>query len=197
MTKEISAKQVKELREQTGAGMMDAKAALAESAGDTQKAIELLRKKGQLKAGKKAARATKSGIIDAYIHGEGRIGVIVEVNCETDFVARNQDFKNFAHDVALHIAASNPLYVSRDQVPGELVEKEKEIYKEEAKGKSAEIAEKMVSGKLEKYYKEVCLLEQPFVKDPDKTIQELVNEKIAVIGENIQIRRFARYILGE
>ncbi len=198
MTK-ITSEQVKILREQTGAGVMDAKAALAESGGDIAGAVEILRKKGVLKAGKKSDRATREGLIESYIHGEGRIGVLLEVNCETDFVARNQDFKALTHDLALHIAASNPLYISRENVPVELVEKEKAIYRESASsaGKQADLMEKIVEGKLEKFFQEICLLEQPFVKDPDITIKELVNQKIATIGENIQVRRFKRFVLGE
>jgi len=199
MENNISAKLVKELREKTGVGMMDAKGALTEGGGDLEKAIEILRKKGQLKAQKKADRETRQGIVHAYIHGEGRIGVLVEVNSETDFVARNQEFKNLVHDIALHIAASAPLYVSREDVPVKVLEKEKEIYAENAKasGKPGALLEKIVAGRIEKFYQEVCLLNQPFVRDQDITIQELVNQKIAKIGENIQVRRFARYMLGE
>ena len=199
MTAKINAAQVKTLREQTGAGMMDAKTALAESGGDVVAAIEILRKKGVLKAGKKSDRATREGLVEAYIHGEGRIGVLLEVNCETDFVARNQDFKALAHDLALHVAASNPLYVSREDVPVALIEKEKTIYREQmaAEAKPAAIIEKIVEGKLEKYFQEICLLEQPFVKDQDITVKELVTQKIASIWENIQVRRFTRYVLGE
>lgn len=199
MSHNVSARDVKKLRELTGAGMMDAKSALAESGGDMAKAKDILRKKGQLKAGQKATRETRQGMIDSYIHGDGRIGVLVEVNTETDFVARNADFKNLVHDIALQIAAQNPLYVSRSEVPAQRVEKEKEIYAETAKaeGKPAAIIEKVVAGRLEKYYQEVCLLEQPFVKDVDMTVQELINQKIAIVGENIQVRRFTRYVLGE
>ena len=199
MAEKVSAAQVKTLREQTGAGMMDAKAALSESGGDLAGAITLLRKKGVLKAGKKSDRVTKQGVIHAYIHGEGRIGVLLEVNCETDFVARNQDFKALVHDLALHIAASAPLYVSRDDVPSEIVEKEKSIYRDQVltEAKPANLIEKIVEGKLEKYYQEVCLLQQPFVKDEDVTVKELITQKIATIGENIQVRRFTRYVLGE
>ena len=199
MAEKISAAQVKLLREQTGAGMMDAKAALAETNGVVASAIELLRKKGVLKAGKKSDRITKQGLIHAYIHGEGRIGVLLEVNCETDFVARNEDFKGLVHDLALHIAASNPLYVSREEVPSVMVEKEKSIYLEQvqSEAKPAGIIEKIVEGKLEKFYEQICLLEQPFVKDSDVTVKELVTQKIATIGENIQVRRFTRYVLGE
>ena len=200
MAEKISAAQVKLLREQTGAGMMDAKAALAETNGVVASAIELLRKKGVLKAGKKSDRITKQGLIHAYIHGEGRIGVLLEVNCETDFVARNEDFKGLVHALALHIAASNPLYVSREEVPSVMVEKEKSIYLEQVQmnpPKADNIIEKIVEGKLEKFYEQICLLEQPFVKDSDVTVKELVTQKIATIGENIQVRRFTRYVLGE
>lgn len=195
----ITAKQVSELRDRTGVGMMEAKSALLEAGGDVEKAIELLRKKGQLKAQKKAARTANQGIIDAYIHGEGRIGVLIEVNSETDFVARNDEFKKLVHDLALHVAASSPLYVSRDQVPAELVAKEKEIYAERARaeGKPANIIDKITEGRVEKYYQEVCLLEQSFVKDQDITVRELVERSIAKIGENIQVKRFTRYVLGE
>lgn len=199
MTAKITGEQVKVLREQTGAGMMDAKTALQDAGGDLAGAVEILRKKGVLKASKKSERSTREGIVESYIHGGGRIGVLVEVNCETDFVARNEDFKILVHDLALHIAAASPLYVSRENVPLELAEKEKSIYREQvqAETKPANIIEKIVEGRLEKFYQEICLLEQPFVKDPDITIKELVNQKIAAIGENIQIRRFTRYVLGE
>lgn len=199
MENNISSKLVKELREKTGVGMMEAKTALTEAGGDADKAIEILRKKGQLKAQKKADRETRQGIIHAYIHGEGRIGVLVEVNSETDFVARNQEFKNLVHDIALHIAASSPLYVSREDVPAKVLEKEKEIYAEsaQAEGKPGALLEKIVAGRVEKFYQEVCLLDQPFVRDQDITIRELINQKIAITGENIQVRRFVRYVLGE
>ncbi|SHE93618.1 translation elongation factor Ts (EF-Ts) [Caldanaerobius fijiensis DSM 17918] len=196
---EITASMVKELRERTGAGMMDCKKALTEANGDMDKAIEILREKGLAAAAKKAGRIAAEGIIDSYIHGGGRIGVLVEVNCETDFVARTDDFKNFVHDIAMQIAAANPQYVSKEDVPVEVVEKEKEIYRAQAKneGKPDKVIEKMVEGRLEKYYKEVCLLEQPFIRDDSKTIKQLLNELIAKIGENIVIRRFVRFELGE
>ena len=199
MSSKITAGDVKKLREKTGAGMMEVKSALREAGGDTALALEILRKKGQLRAGKKTDRAVGQGIIDAYIHGEGGIGVILEVNCETDFVARSTEFKNLVHDIALHVAANSPLYISREEVPVEVVEKEKEIFAEAAasEGKSGGIIAKIVKGRLEKYYQDVCLLEQPFVKDQDINIQELVNQKIATIGENIKVRRFTRYVLGE
>lgn len=199
MKKEFSAGEVKKLREQTGAGMMEAKKALLEAGGDVAKAIEVLRKKGTIKAQAKAERSTKQGIVESYIHGEGRIGVLIEVNCETDFVARNQDFRNLVHDLALHVAASAPLFVSRTDVPAAVVEKEKEIYSAAAvaEGKAGNIVEKIVAGRVEKFFEEICLLEQPFVKDPDISVQDLITQKVAVIGENIQVRRFTRYVLGE
>jgi len=194
----ITATMVKELREKTGAGMMDCKKALTETDGNIDKAIEVLREKGLAAVAKKAGRIAAEGLVEAYIHG-GRIGVLVEVNSETDFVAKNQEFKDFVKDVALQVAASNPQYVSRDQVDPELVEKEKEILAKQAlnEGKPEKIIQKMVEGRIEKFYKEICLLEQPFVKNPDITIGELLIEKISKIGENISIRRFTRYEVGE
>jgi len=194
----ITATMVKELREKTGAGMMDCKKALTETDGNVDKAIEVLREKGLAAVAKKAGRIAAEGLVEAYIHG-GRIGVLVEVNSETDFVAKNQEFRDFVKDVALQVAASNPQYVSRDQVDPELVEKEKEILAKQAlnEGKPEKIIEKMVEGRIEKFYKEICLLEQPFVKNPDVTIGELLIEKISKIGENISIRRFTRYEVGE
>jgi len=178
---------------------MEAKKALLEAGGDVPKAIEVLRKKGMMKAQAKAERSTKQGIVESYIHGEGRIGVLLEVNCETDFVARNQDFRNLVHDLVLHVAASAPLFISRTDVPAAVVEKEKEIYSAAAvaEGKVGNIVEKIVAGRVEKFFEEVCLLEQPFVKDPDISVQDLITQKVAVIGENIQVRRFTRYVLGE
>lgn len=195
----ITADLVKQLRESTGAGMMDCKKALTETNGDMTKAVEFLREKGLAAAAKKAGRIAAEGIVDSYIHGEGRIGVLVEVNTETDFAAKNEDFKNFVKDVAMHIAAVKPEYIRREEVPSEQVEKEKEILKAQAlnEGKPEKIVEKMVEGRIDKFYKEICLLEQPFVKDPDKTIQQLLTEKIATIGENITIRRFVRFERGE
>lgn len=195
----ITAEMVKELRERTGSGMMDCKKALVESNGDMEKAIEYLREKGLATAAKKAGRIAAEGIVDAYIHGGGRIGVLVEVNIETDFAAKNEEFRNFVKDIAMQIAASNPQYVRREEVPEEVIEREKEILKAQAmnEGKPANIAEKMVAGRIEKFYKEVCLLEQPFIKDTDKTVQDILNEKIATIGENINIRRFVRFEMGE
>ena len=195
----ISASMVKELRERTGAGMMDCKKALQEANGDMDKAVEILREKGLAAAAKKAGRIAAEGIVDSYIHGEGRIGVLVEVNCETDFVAKTDEFKTFVRDIAMHIAASNPQYLSREDVPEEVIEKEKEILRAQAlnEGKPEKIVDKMVEGRIEKFFKEVCLLEQPFVKDPDKTVKDILTEKIATIGENITIRRFVRYERGE
>ncbi len=187
---------IKEVREITGAGMMDVKEALDASGGDKEAAVEYLRKKGVTKMAKKADRVAHEGIVESYIHGGGRIGVLVELNCETDFVARTDDFKHLARELALHIAASNPLYVSIADVPAEVIEKEKEIYKADVAGKPDDIVEKMLSGRIQKYYEEVCLLEQPFVKDPNKKIQEVVAHAVAKMGENVQIRRFARFVLG-
>lgn len=195
----ISASMVKDLRERTGAGMMDCKKALIETNGDMEKAIEYLREKGIAKAAKKAGRLASEGIVDAYIHGGGRIGVLVEVNIETDFAAKNEEFRAFVKDVAMQIAAMSPQYVKREDVPADVIEKEKEILKAQAinEGKPAHIAEKMVAGRIEKFFNEVCLLEQPFIKDNDKTVEQVLKEKIAVIGENITIRRFVRYEMGE
>ena len=196
---EITAALVKELRERTGAGMMDCKKALAATEGDMDKAIDFLREKGLAAAAKKAGRIAAEGLVESYIHGGGRIGVLVEVNCETDFVAKTDDFKNLVRDIAMHIAAANPSYLRREEVPTAELEHEKMVLSEQARneGKPEKIIEKMVTGRIEKYYKEVCLLEQPFVKDPDKTISDLITESIAKIGENIAIRRFTRYQLGE
>lgn len=195
----ISAKQIADLRARTGSGMMDCKKALEEANGDEEKAIDFLRKKGMAKAAKKAEREAREGVIEAYIHSNGKIGVLVEVLSETDFVAKNTEFKEFAHDVALHIAAMNPKYVSADETPAEEIEKEKAIYLEEVKasGKPADIAEKIVEGKIKKFKEEYALLSQPFVKDPTKTVGELLNEKIAKIGEKLEIKRFCRFEIGE
>lgn len=194
----ITAGMVKELREKTGAGMMDCKKALTEADGNMEKAVEALREKGLAAVAKKAGRIAAEGIVEAYIHG-GRIGVLVEVNSETDFVAKNEEFKTFVKDIAMQIAASNPQYVSRDDVPQDMIEKEKDILRKQAlnEGKPEKIIDKMVEGRIEKYYKEVCLLEQDFVKDPDMTIRQLLTEKVAKIGENLSIRRFTRYEVGE
>lgn len=194
----ISAKEVADLRAKTGAGMMDCKKALVEAAGDEGKAIEILKKKGALKAAKRAERETKAGVIESYIHANHKIGVIVEVLAESDFVAKNDEFKELAHDIALHIAAMNPQYISKDDVPAAEVQEAKEGFTAEMKdsGKPAEIIEKIVEGKMEKYLAEICLLYQPFVKDNTKTIEDLINEKIAKIGEKIVVSRFSRFEIG-
>ena len=196
---EITAALVKELRERTGAGMMDCKKALSATDGDLEKAIDFLREKGLAAAAKKAGRVAAEGLVEAYIHGGGRIGVLVEVNCETDFVAKTDAFKELVKDIAMHIAATNPSYLKREEVPTAELEHEQAVLAEQARneGKPEKIIEKMVAGRIEKYYKDVCLMEQPFVKDPDKTISDLITESIAKIGENISIRRFTRYQLGE
>ncbi len=196
---EVTAAMVKDLRERTGAGMMDCKKALIESDGDMDKAIAYLREKGLAAAAKKAGRIAAEGIVEAYIHMGGKIGVLVEVNCETDFVAKTDQFKTFCHDVAMHIAATNPLFVNKEEVPMEALNKEKEIFRAQAlnEGKPEKIVDRMVEGRVEKYYKEVCLMEQPFVKDPDKTIKDLVSDATVAIGEKISIRRFTRYERGE
>lgn len=195
----ITANMVKQLREKTGAGMMNCKNALVETNGNMEKSIEFLREKGLAAAAKKSGRIAAEGLVNAYIHGNGRIGVLVEVNIETDFAAKNEEFKTFVKDVAMQIAASKPEYIKKEDVPDDIIEKEKEIIKAQARneGKPEKIIDKMVEGRIGKFYKEVCLMEQPFIKDPDKTIKQLVTEKIAVIGENINIRRFARYERGE
>ncbi|WP_334109464.1 translation elongation factor Ts [Thermodesulfitimonas autotrophica] len=196
---EVPAKLVKELRERTGVGMMECKKALAETGGDIEKAIVLLRERGLAAAAKRAGRVAAEGMIAAYIHPGNRVGVLVEVNCETDFVAKTDDFKNFVHDVTLQIAASRPEYISREDVPPEVVDREKEILRAQARGegKPEKVVEKMVEGRLEKFFKEACLLEQPFVKNPDITVKDLLNEVIVRTGENVVIRRFIRYELGE
>ena len=196
---EISAKMVKELREQTGAGMMDCKRALQETEGDLEKAVDWLREKGIASASKKSGRIATEGLVHAYIHGGGRIGVLVEVNCETDFAARNERFQELAKDIAMHIAATAPLAVRREEIPSSVIQKEREIYMAQAResGKPEKILDKIVDGKVEKFYKDNVLLEQPFVKDPDKSVEEVIKEAIATIGENITVRRFTRYHLGE
>ncbi|ADY56556.1 translation elongation factor Ts (EF-Ts) [Syntrophobotulus glycolicus DSM 8271] len=196
---EISAAAVKELRERTGAGMMDCKKALTQCEGNMDKAIDFLREKGLAAAAKKEGRIAAEGLVEGYIHGGGRIGVLVEVNCETDFVARGDEFKLFVKDIAMQIAAAKPLYLSKEDVPADEVEHEKEILRAQAlnEGKPEKIVDKMVEGRVEKFYKEVCLLEQSFIKEPDKTIKDLVLEKVSKIGEKIVIRRFTRYELGE
>lgn len=188
---------IMKLRNLTGAGIVDCQKALIESGENFDKAVEFLRKRGQKVAAAKQERETKEGIIHAYIHGEGRVGVLVEISCETDFVARNDEFKSFAHDIAMHIAAANPLYVKSDDIAAEVIEKEKEIYKEQManENKPDEIKEKIIIGKLNKYYQETCLLNQQFIKDDSQTIQQLVQNTIAKTGENIQVRRFCRFSL--
>ncbi|MEG1433168.1 MULTISPECIES: translation elongation factor Ts [Eubacterium] len=195
----MDAKLVKELREKTGAGMMDCKKALVATDGNIEKAIEHLREKGLAATAKKAGRIAAEGVVESYIHMGGKIGVLVEINCETDFVAKTDGFKAFARDVAMHIAAANPSYVSKDEVPQDEVEHEKEILRAQAlnEGKPEKIVDKMVEGRIQKFYKEICLLEQPFVKNPDLTVEDLVKEQIMTIGENVKIRRFARFQLGE
>jgi elongation factor Ts len=194
---EIGPQLVKQLREKTNAGFMDCKRALAESGGDLEKAEAILRMKGIAGATKKASRATKEGIVASYIHLQGKVGVLVEVNCETDFVARNENFREFVKDITLHIAAAHPLYVGRADVPGNLIEAEREIYKAQVKGKAENVMSKIVEGKLDKFFSTVCLLEQAFIKNPDQTIEDLVKSKITELGENIVIRRFTRYLMGE
>jgi elongation factor Ts len=196
---EISAKLVKELRDKTGAGMMDCKEALAASGGDLGQAVEFLRKKGLATAQKRAGRATSEGVIATYIHMGAKLGVMVEVNCETDFVAKNEAFREFAHNIAMHIAAANPLGVRPEDVPAEVVAKEKEIYAAQARetGKPEKVIEKIVEGKLAKFFQESCLLNQPYVRNPDVTVADLMNDLIAKIGENIGIRRFVRFQVGE
>ncbi|MFZ5646326.1 MAG: translation elongation factor Ts [Bacillota bacterium] len=196
---EISASMVKELRERTGAGMMDCKKALSETNGDLEKAVDYLREKGLAAAAKKSGRITAEGLVESYIHGGGRIGVLVEVNCETDFVAKTDQFKALVRDIAMQIAASKPEYVRREEVPADIIAKEKEILAAQAanEGKPEKIIQKMVEGRIEKFYKEVCLMEQPFIKDPDISVNQLITENIAKIGENISVRRFVRFELGE
>ena len=195
----ISAAIVKELREKTGAGMMDCKNALSEVNGDIEKAIEFLRKKGLATAQKRAGRALNEGLIQSYIHMTGKLGVLVEVNCETDFVAKNEDFQEFAKNIAMHIAASNPLGITPEDVPADVIEKEKEIYRAQAQemGKPENVIDKIVEGKLNKFYEESCLLNQPYVRDTSISIADLLNTLIAKIGENISIKRFVRYQIGE
>jgi elongation factor Ts len=196
---EVSASTVKELRERTGAGMMDCKKALAETGGDLQKAVDFLRQKGLAAAAKKADRAATDGAIGAYVHPGAKIGVLVEINCETDFVARTGEFQALVKDIAMQVAAANPRFVRREDVPAAELDKEKEIYRQQAleTGKPEKVVDKIVEGKIERFYSEACLMEQSFIKDPDKNINGVLNEAIARFGENIQIRRFARYHLGE
>jgi len=196
---EISAAQVKALRDATGAGMMDCKKALQEAEGDQEKALRVLREKGLAGARKRAGRSTADGIVDAYIHLNNRVGVLLEVNCETDFVARNETFRTMVHDIAMHIAALNPLYVSEEDISEEVLEKEREINRARAleEGKPEKVVEKIVEGRMKKFFEEVCLLNQPFVKDDDITVEGLVQKTIAAVSENIVINRFVRYELGK
>lgn len=196
---EITAQQVQELRRKTGAGVMDCKRALAECGGDMEKAITLLRKQGQARADARMSRPTAEGLIASYVHAGGRIGVLVEVNCETDFVARTEEFQTFARNLAMHIAAESPRYLRREDVPPEVLEQEKEVYRSLAlkEGKPEQVVDRIVAGRLEKFYSEVCLLEQPYVRDDQKTVGEVVKEAIAKFGENIVVRRFVRFQLGE
>jgi len=195
----IKAADVKALRDKTGAGMMDCKKALVEAKGDLEKANEILREKGISNAAKKSGRIAAEGIVTSYIHGNGRIGVLLEVNIETDFAAKNDDFQQFARDIAMQVAAMNPQFVSREDVPAEVVEKEKSILKSQAlnEGKPEKIVDKIIEGRIDKFFKQICLVEQPFIKDSDKTVTELTTELIAKIGENIKIRRFTRFEMGE
>ncbi len=195
----VTAEMVKELRERTGAGMMDCKKALVATDGDIEKAIDELRTKGLASAAKKASRVASEGVVTSYIHAGGRIGVLVEVNCETDFVGKTAEFKQLAYDIAMQIAASNPDYVSREDIPEQVITHEREVLKAQAleEGKPEKVIDKMVEGRLDKFYKERCLLEQQFIKDPDKTVQQLIHEHVAKIGENINVRRFVRYELGQ
>ncbi len=196
---QVSAQMVKELRERTSAPMMDCKAALAETDGDMEKAIDVLRKKGLASAAKKAGRVASEGVVGSYIHGGGKLGVLLEINCETDFVARTDEFQALVHDIAMHIAAADPRFTSREEVTADVLEREKAIYREQAlaSGKPPAVIEKMIEGKLEKFYGESVLTEQPYVKNPDQTVGQLIAEKVGKIGENIKIRRFVRFKLGE
>ncbi len=194
---DINPQLVRQLREKTNAGMMDCKRALTEAGGDLEKAEASLRTKGIASAGKKASRATKEGVVAAYIHLQGKVGVLVEVNCETDFVAKNEIFREFVKDITLHIAAAHPLYVSREDVPEKMISSERAIYEAQVKGKPENVVGKIVEGKLDKFYSTVCLLEQGFIKNPDQTIKELIATKISELGENMVIRRFTRYLVGE
>jgi len=195
----ISAVMVKQLREQTGAGIMDCKEALSECSGDVSKAVDFLRKKGLATAAKRAGRATTEGIVESYIHMDSKLGVLVEINCETDFVAKNDDFKEFAKNIAMHITATNPVSIRQEDVPEEAIDKEKEIYRGQVleMGKPEKIVDKIVEGKLKKYFKDNCLMNQAYVRDPNITIEDLLNETVAKIGENIIIKRFARFKIGE
>jgi elongation factor Ts len=196
---EVTAQMVKQLRERTGAPMMDCKNALAEASGDMDAAVDVLRKKGMASAAKKAGRVTAEGAVGSYIHGGGRIGVLVEVNCETDFVARTEPFQELVRDIAMHVAAAEPRFLHREEVTPEVLERERVIFREQAlaTGKPEKVVERIVEGKIEKFYSEAVLLEQPFIKNPDQTVGQMVTEKIGKMGENIQVRRFARFKLGE
>jgi elongation factor Ts len=196
---EITAQKVKELRERTGAGMMDCKAALTEAKGDMEAAVDLLRKKGLAAAAKKAGRVAAEGAVGSYIHAGGKIGVLVEVNCETDFVARTEGFQELVKDIAMHIAAAEPRFVAREEVTADVLDRERAIFRDQAlaSGKPANVVDRIVEGKIDKYFSEFVLLEQPFVKDPDKTVGQLIAEKVGKIGENIKVRRFSRFRLGE
>ncbi len=194
---EITAALVKELRDKSGAGMMDCKKALTATGGDAEQAMDELRKQGLASAQKRSSRATKDGAVDAYIHAGGKIGVLVEVGVETDFVSRSDPFKEFTHDLAMHVAAAAPSWVTRDQVPQDVIAREKAIYAEQVKGKPENVLEKIVTGKLEKFFAETCLMEQPFIKDTDRTIEQLRTDLVGVIGENVEVRRFVRFQLGE
>jgi elongation factor Ts len=196
-TATIDPKIVKELRDRTNAGMMDCKRALEEAKGNMEEAEKILRKKFGLSAAKKAGREAKEGVIASYIHLGGKVGVLVEINCETDFVAKNENFREFVKDITLQIAAANPICITREEVPAHLVEAEKEVAAAQIKGKPAAVIEKIVQGKVDKYYSTVCLMEQPYIKDNNKTIRDVVNDKIGELGENIVIRRFVRYAVGE
>jgi len=196
MSTVITAQMVSNLREKTGAGLLDCKKALTEANGNVEEAIVILRKKGAASAAKKAERATREGLIESYIHVGAKVGVMVEVNCETDFVARNDEFKAFCRDLCLQIAAASPAYVRREEVPEAELNKEREIASAQVQGKPPAAMQKIIEGKLEKYFSTVCLLDQPFVKQPDKTVKDILTEKVAKIGENIQVRRFVRYQLG-
>jgi len=194
----VTADKVKELREKTNAGMMDCKKALSESGGDMEKAIDILRQKGLATAAKKAGRSASQGLIDSYIHMD-KLGVLVEINCETDFVAKTDDFKGLVRDISMHIAAANPTYVSREDIPQDVIEREREIYRAQVTNKPPQVVEKIIDGKLEKFFSDTCLLEQVFIKDPEgkQKIKDLITEKVAKLGENIVLRRFARFQLGE
>ena len=193
----VKADLVKKLREKTGVGMMTCKEALKEAGGDMEKAVEILRKKGEAKAFKHAGKTAREGLVGSYIHLGGKIGVLLELSCETDFAAKSADFKELLKDLSMHIAASNPLYVNREDIPNEVIAKEKEIFKAQVQNKPPQAVDKIVEGKMDKFYQEVCLMEQPFVKDPNKTVKEHIVAHVAKIGENIVVRRFTRYQVGE